>query len=566
MKIKDYLLLFFLILSINQIGISQSDCGTPILTTLECDSLLHNLQSVPASSNNFILINGVTYIPIKVHLVGKTDGTGTLDLNTLNKGLAKINKSYLPQNLQFYFCGTAPNYIYNSTFYNLKNSDASLLTNSNNVTDAINVYFVGSILDDLGVDQGIAGYTSHPTFNNTSNKIVLRNINPWEHELGHYFSLFHTFESNNNTTVSLRETVARTGTGANCSTAGDRLCDTPADPWGLSGATYLSQTCTYTGLITDVNGDKFTPQINNFMSYSFQYCGLPPVFTPNQYSRIGQGLALRLSYTRYNIAGCSPIILTPPSSAVALISGTSASISWTDNSSSETGFIIERSTSSSTGFVAIGGVGPNVTTFIDNTIASGSVYFYRVKASNTANTYSNVAPAVISGCPATLTLTTPISSGSQVFEVSNNIISTSQISGSGTNVIYRAGSQIILNQGFKTGDGSMFKGVISGCSTSARKSMESSINGELEEIELFAYPNPASNGDVTIQYTIPKDGNIGITLASISGINLRNIVEERFHEKGTYSIKISVRDLITGMYLYILQGGNVRIAKKLLVE
>ncbi len=178
------------------------------------------------------------------------------------------------------------------------------------------------------------------------------------------------------------------------------------------------------------------------------------------------------------------------------------------------------------------------------------------------------AQNLVATCSTTLNLTTPISSGTQTFRASNNITSTSQISGAGTNITYRAASQIVLNQGFRVSSGSLFRGVISACNVSTRQASEATLNvdEEKEGIELSAYPNPTSNGEVIIQYTLPEDGNASINLANMSGINVKSIVEDKFHEKGTYKVKASVSDLKTGIYLYILQGDKVRLAKKLVIE
>lgn len=173
-------------------------------------------------------------------------------------------------------------------------------------------------------------------------------------------------------------------------------------------------------------------------------------------------------------------------------------------------------------------------------------------------------------CPITQTLTASISSGTQTFRASNNITSTSNISGSSTNVIYRAGLQIVLNQGFKVSSGAIFRGRIGDCTSNSNRESNNlttlDVNEEIKGVELSAYPNPTSNGEVIIQYTLPEDGNASINLANMNGLNVRSIVEERFHEKGTYKIKASVSDLKTGIYLYILQGDKVRLAKKLVIE
>ena len=68
-------------------------------------------------------------------------------------------------------------------------------------------------------------------------------------------------------------------------------------------------------------------------------------------------------------------------------------MSWTDNSSNEESFLIERSTSMSTGFIQVATVGANVRTYTDNTLFRKTTYFYRVRAANSGGKsgFSNVA-------------------------------------------------------------------------------------------------------------------------------------------------------------------------------
>lgn len=75
-------------------------------------------------------------------------------------------------------------------------------------------------------------------------------------------------------------------------------------------------------------------------------------------------------------------------------SASDLSLSWTDNSSNETGFTIERSTDGSN-FVQIASVGENVTSYVDMGLVGETTYHYRVQAYNSAGAsdYSNVASA-----------------------------------------------------------------------------------------------------------------------------------------------------------------------------
>ncbi|MEN8139286.1 MAG: starch-binding protein [Bacteroidota bacterium] len=67
-------------------------------------------------------------------------------------------------------------------------------------------------------------------------------------------------------------------------------------------------------------------------------------------------------------------------------------LTWIDNASNETAYIIERSTTSGTGFTTVATIGANSTSYTDSNLADGK-YFYQVKAINNSNesAYSNEA-------------------------------------------------------------------------------------------------------------------------------------------------------------------------------
>ena len=119
------------------------------------------------------------------------------------------------------------------------------------------------------------------------------------HELGHYFSLYHTHGSTNNGTTT--ELV----NGSNCTTNGDELCDTPADP-NLSGVVNLN--CEYTDTITDFNGDVYMPDTSNIMSYSLKVCRNS--LSSEQYNRINFSAIYDRGYLM-----CGPILGCTDSSA-----------------------------------------------------------------------------------------------------------------------------------------------------------------------------------------------------------------------------------------------------------
>ena len=88
--------------------------------------------------------------------------------------------------------------------------------------------------------------------------------------------------------------------------------------------------------------------------------------------------------------------INPPTSLLLTpVSATQIDISWTDNTSIETGYVLERSLSSNSGFAEVVTLGANVTSYQDNSLLAETTYFYRVKAINAegSSSYSNVAGA-----------------------------------------------------------------------------------------------------------------------------------------------------------------------------
>ncbi|MDM7916176.1 MAG: M43 family zinc metalloprotease, partial [Candidatus Eisenbacteria bacterium] len=154
------------------------------------------------------------------------------------------------------------------------------LRETNVVDHAMNVYFTENLANENGSFCGISSFTWSPHQGVVIMNACIPSIwNPstFSHEVGHYFDLFHTHE-----TAYGRECVD----GSNCGTAGDRLCDTPADPGlnrcGPNGNDYcVDPYCVYTGAFVDpCHGDPNHPATDNMLAYSRPTCRT--VFTPQQ--------------------------------------------------------------------------------------------------------------------------------------------------------------------------------------------------------------------------------------------------------------------------------------------
>ena len=104
-------------------------------------------------------------------------------------------------------------------------------------------------------------------------------------------------------------------------------------------------------------------------------------FTAGQYDRMQAALALRQTHTAYSL-DCPPTAVSVPTNLAASIGNGTVLLTWQDNGTNEMGYFIERSRSPMSGFIPVGGVGPNMTTFTDTKATPMTTYYYRVKPSN----------------------------------------------------------------------------------------------------------------------------------------------------------------------------------------
>ena len=85
----------------------------------------------------------------------------------------------------------------------------------------------------------------------------------------------------------------------------------------------------------------------------------------------------------------------PSSLTATAASSTAIALRWVDSSSKEAGFSIERSLSSTSGFVVVATTASGVVSYQDAVLASATTYYYRVRAIRTGvySAYSNIASA-----------------------------------------------------------------------------------------------------------------------------------------------------------------------------
>src|SRR3990167_6100128 len=92
---------------------------------------------------------------------------------------------------------------------------------------------------------------------------------------------------------------------------------------------------------------------------------------------------------------------TAPSSCFAESTApTTAVVYWTDNSSDEVGFKIERSLTAGSSFAEVGQAANGETSFFDTGLTTATRYFYRVRAFNAdgSSAASNESSVVTQTC------------------------------------------------------------------------------------------------------------------------------------------------------------------------
>lgn len=218
-----------------------------------------------------IRFRATQYVPIKFHLVGQSDGSGRINENTVFDQLAKLNIDFDSLGIQFYMRENKLNYINNNAVYSDHQGTINTIMSLNRDSRALNIFIVNRIYPD---DPGVKGYYSFSkdwiVIDRTS--IGFREI-ALSHEVGHYFGMPHTFlgwEEDPYTTEGTPAPATSPGNvptervdGSNCNTAGDRICDTPADynlGFGNSG-------CEFRGNVLDPMGAKLDPDERLFMGY-----------------------------------------------------------------------------------------------------------------------------------------------------------------------------------------------------------------------------------------------------------------------------------------------------------
>jgi len=181
----------------------------------------------------------------------------------------KANAAFAPIGFSFRVCEfiTIPDYRYRDIDEGVKFPELQALHYK---PEVINMYFTGAA--NANPPSPLDGFSFMP---GDPDAVVLGGdaMDPASfsiiHQLGNFFGLYKTFEQG-----AFGPELAN---GSNCQVAGDLICDTEADPGTNEG------NCRITNQpYADVQGTRYAPPFDNYMSYSECACR----FTVEQYQRM----------------------------------------------------------------------------------------------------------------------------------------------------------------------------------------------------------------------------------------------------------------------------------------
>ncbi len=275
---------------------AQAPCGVGHEESLLITKrLLANKQAI---KDGFVQTrDDIVYVPVKFHLIARTEGTGRVDESAVLRQLALLNRDYLDQDIQFYI-DSGFNYIDNtSTFNDPSLPAAATILGGRKVGGRINIFIPNTATTGSNTPGTVLGFYSP-----VNDWIVIRqrevtNLTPTlTHELGHFLSLLHPhngwdsaeFLANVTTFTPTPEISAggsvptenqdRTGPCKNCETAGDFLCDTPPDyNFGFGWPD-----CEFDLGTQDPCGDVVDPEETLFMGYFLSCDDGTYTFSPQQ--------------------------------------------------------------------------------------------------------------------------------------------------------------------------------------------------------------------------------------------------------------------------------------------
>lgn len=221
-----------------------------------------------------------------VNLIILTDGKGGnyngQSYASVLQAIHEGNTYLAPSGISLALAGS-PTYIDDSVMYNAYGIGIEFIefAQENDKPGYINFY-TKNYPGTSTAYSNYPGYANRQVYGSISGRVVA-------HEVGHYFYLFHTFGGS-----LFGQLTEELVDGSNCSTTGDLVCDTPADPYPKVAVDPAD--CQYNSTFADANGDAYLPLTDNIMSYYPIPCW--ESFTNGQVTRMQEVAVMDRAYLR----------------------------------------------------------------------------------------------------------------------------------------------------------------------------------------------------------------------------------------------------------------------------
>jgi len=277
---------------------------------------------------------------------------------------------------------------------------------------------------------------------------------------------------------------------------------------------------------------------------------------------------------RFTQSGTIPSPPAAPSNLVATPAGTSSiNLTWADNSTNETGFVLMQSSSSGGIFNKLITIPANTKSYTDVGLGSSATYYYKIQATNAGgnSSWSNEASAktAVSGPPAspsglkasakdcnTIILTWIDNSNNETsFELKRSM----SLNGTYTTIAtLAANSTTYTNTGLSKGRKYYYKvraGNSSGNSSWSNNSNATAYCNTASKSEEVAesitlYPNPANYGLFYIDLPAETSFPVILEMYSLTGLKVLQ------KELNDYSSTIEIYGLKKGMYIISLNSNG----------
>lgn len=225
---------------------------------------------------------------IVAHIVRDTFGLPNITEMTISENIERLNRDFEPMCVAFEIC----EFRYIDNFqYDTLDVDPNGLNEWEEMQvkyheqNRINIFFATEIIiNDPTFQCGFATQDGITQVHNGGIVMLKSCIDAdskaISHEMGHYFGLLNTFEGQGAELVD----------GSNCTTIGDLLCDTAADPFiaGQAPSSYVDVGlgCRFINQTLDANGEYYRPDVGNIMSNYQDECRCS--FTNDQFAKMAE--------------------------------------------------------------------------------------------------------------------------------------------------------------------------------------------------------------------------------------------------------------------------------------